>query len=300
MLMPNNFHYQRRPTMKQSMEDQLTEIYCFVDDFLKKHPRVAQGRESNPSAPQFRDAAVIPLAMLQGDLGCPTRSQADQRVAAKAGRAFPHGCGSKPGRARWPAWSPVSGWLVLVSRAGPRQARKLFRMESQPIPVGPPLRHGRVRLLREAGAGFGKTQKGGFFGFKVHALVKPHGMTVGAVRTPAHTEDRDPARALAWATEGGLCLADWGDRGKDVQDWLIEDAALLLSTTAEATEKRAPISAVRERVERTFSQLGDRVVDRVVDRVFSRSWNGLWNGLWNTIKLKRLHLNLCLNGIIEA
>src|SRR5262249_46531455 len=174
-----------------------------------------------PSAPQFRDAAVIPLAMLQGDLGCPTRSQADQRVAAKAGRAFPHGCGSKPGRARGPAWSPVSGCLVLGSRAGPRQPLNLSRMKTRPIPVGPPLRHGRVRLLREAGAGFGKTQKGGFFGFKVHALVKPHGMTVGAVRTPAHTEDRDPARALAWATEGGRRLAHSGDPAQAVHDCLI-------------------------------------------------------------------------------
>ena len=73
---------------------------------------------------------------------------------------------------------------------------------------------------------------------------------------------------------------------------LLDEADLLLLTTAEAGDKRALVCSLRERVETTFSQLWNRFVDRV----FSRSWNGLWT----TIKLKLLHLNLCLNGIIEA
>jgi len=73
---------------------------------------------------------------------------------------------------------------------------------------------------------------------------------------------------------------------------LIEEADLLLLTTNAVGERRALVCSLRERVETTFSQLWSRFVDRV----FSRSWNGLWT----TIKLKLLHLNLCLNGIIEA
>jgi hypothetical protein len=87
-------------------------------------------------------------------------------------------------------------------------------------------------------------------------------------------------------------LADWGYRSRDLQGLLIAEADLLLITTAEVSAKRSLISSLRERVETTFSQLWDRFIDRV----FSRSWNGLWN----TIKLKMLHLNLCLNSIIEA
>ena len=102
----------------------------------------------------------------------------------------------------------------------------------------------------------------------------------------------DVTPALAWAADGGLCLSDMGYRSKALQDSLIEDADLLLITPAESGDKRALISSLRERVETTFSQLWNRFVDRV----FSRSWNGLWN----TIKLKTLHFNLCLKGIIET
>ncbi len=49
---------------------------------------------------------------------------------------------------------------------------------------------------------------------------------------------------------------------------------------------------MRERIETTFSCLWGRFVDRV----FSRSFHGLWN----TIKLKMLHYNLCLAGILPA
>jgi hypothetical protein len=169
---------------------------------------------------------------------------------------------------------------------------QLLLMDSKPIPVCHPLRHGRVRLLREDGAWFGKTTKGWFFGFKLHAPVNQLGLILGVVLTPANVDDRDAALALASVTAGGCCLADWGYRSGALQDLLLAEADLLLITTAEATDRRPLISSLRERVETTFSQLWDRFVDRV----FSRSWQGLWD----TIKLKMLHLNLCLNGIIEA
>jgi hypothetical protein len=49
---------------------------------------------------------------------------------------------------------------------------------------------------------------------------------------------------------------------------------------------------VRERIETVFSGLWARFIDRV----FSRSWEGLWS----TLKLKMLHYNLCLAGILPT
>src|SRR5262245_11772547 len=276
--------------MKKSIDDQWIEIYYFVDDCLKKHPKFAQGRESNHHTPQVSDAEVIPLALRQGSFGWVTRSQPSPLVAANARRAVPHWCSYQQGMARWHAWSPWIGLWVLVSGARPAEEMNLFRIDSKPIPVCHPLRHGRVRLLREEGGWFGKTKQGGFFGFNLHAMVNQRGWVVGVRLTPANSDARDPALALAWAREGGGCLADWGDRSKDVQDLLSDEADWLWITTAEAPEKRPVISSLRERVETTFSQLWDRFLDRI----FSRSWNGSWN----TMKLKMLHLNLCLNGII--
>jgi hypothetical protein len=278
--------------MKKSINDQLTEIYYFVDEAIKNYPQFANWRESNNRTPKFSDAEVITIALMQGYFGCATLSLTYQLVKANAGQAFPHLCSYKQWMMRLHALNPLIGMLVQVSSARPSEEARLFLMDSKPIPVCHPLRHGRVRLMREDGAWFGKTSKGWFFGFKLHAIVNHQGLVVGVLLTPANTDDRDVAPALAWATDGGLCLADWGYRSKDLQDLLIKEADLLLITTADGGDKRGLISSLRERVETTFSQLWNRFVDRV----FSRSWNGLWN----TIKLKMLHLNLCLNNIIEA
>jgi hypothetical protein len=104
--------------------------------------------------------------------------------------------------------------------------------------------------------------------------------------------DAEAAPALAWALDGGLVLGDRAYRAAELKELLWAEADLLLLTPGEATGgQRALISSLRERVETTFSQLWNRFVDGV----FSRSWNGLWR----TIKLKLLHLNLCLAGVIH-
>lgn len=279
--------------MKKSIIDQLTDIYCFLDDFLKSHPELAQWRQSNNTEPKFSDAEVITIALMQGYFECATLKGAYLLVAANAPGAFPHLCSYQQWLQRVHALTPLIGRLLLeaASRAEPRIS--LHLIDSKPIPLSHPLRHGRVRLLREDGAWFGKTKKGWFFGFKLHAIVDQRGLIVGALLTPANTDDRDPALALAWTVDGGLCLADLGYRGKKVQELLLEEADLLLLTPADAQgRQRALLSSLRERVETTFSQLWDHFIDRV----FSRSWSGLWN----TIKLKMLYHNLCLAGLISA
>jgi hypothetical protein len=52
--------------MTQSIEHQMIEIYCFIDDYLKAHPRCAKWRRSPHSEPRFTDAEVRTIAFLQG------------------------------------------------------------------------------------------------------------------------------------------------------------------------------------------------------------------------------------------
>ncbi len=181
----------------------------------------------------------------------------------------------------------------------------IYIVDGKPIPVCKPLckpiRHGRVKLLREDGAYFGKGSTGWFFGFKLHAFVDARtGQIVSALLTPANFSERDAAMTVADSVySGGLLLADLGYTSKgDVLDhWLSEECGLTLITPAEAKatgnpRHKALLSSVRERVETTFSAL----YARFVDRVLSRSWEGLWS----SIKLKMLHFNLCQAGIISA
>ena len=278
-----------------SIEYQMTEIYCFIDDYLKAHPKLAQWRRSPNSQPHFTDAEVLTIAVLQNSFGCSTLKKAYQLVRDNWSAAFPRLVSYKQWVARLHALSGVVGQLVRSVALRLEEADNFYLMDSKPIPVCHPIRHGRVRLLREDGAYFGKTSKGWFFGFKLHLLIAERGHILGALLSPANWDDRDPALALCCATEGGAVLGDLGYRGDDFAELLMEEAEALMLTPADGGRRhslrRALLSSVRERIETTLSQLWSRFVDRV----FSRSWTGLWT----TIKLKMLHYNLVHAGMLS-
>jgi hypothetical protein len=293
------------PSAASSVTDQMTDLYAFVDDFLKSHPGQAKWRRSPNAAPAFTDAEVIAIglmiaiALMQGVFGCATLKKAHLLVAAGWRSAFPRLCSYPQWLARLHRLSAIVGHLMQAALGVQGLGARLYLLDGKPIPVCKPIRHGRVRLLREDGAYFAnevghKGSTGWFFGFKLHVLAHHTGSIVGAVLTPGNTGERDVAVALGLSVDGGVVLADLGYRSKD--DALAQEADLLLITPADAGEKgserRRLHSCVRERVECTFSALWDRFVDRVLSRS--------WQGLWSTVKLKMLHFNLCQAGIITA
>jgi transposase len=278
-----------------SIEHQMTEIYCFIDDYLKAHPHQTQWRRSPNQRPRFTDAEVITIALLQNSFGCATLKKAYQLVKDNWRAAFPHLVSYKQWVQRLHALSAVVGQLVRAVSLKLSEADNFYLMDSKPIPVCHPMRHGRVRLLREDGAYFGKTSKGWFFGFKLHLLIAERGHILGAVLSPANWNDRDPAPALCDVAQGGVVLADLGYTGDEFACQLMEQLEVLLLTPTDGgirkSAGRALLSSVRERIETTLSQLWSRFVDRV----FSRSWAGLWT----TIKLKMLHYNLVHAGLLS-
>ena len=278
--------------MSRSVEHQMTEIYCFVDEFFKTHPRLAQWRHSPNACPHFSDAEVLTIALLQGVFEVATLKQTYRLVAQNWSRAFPQ----LPSYKQWLTrvhhlLSQVSGLLATTCTQRWRAAR-LYLIDSKPIPLCLPIRHARVRLWREEGAYFGKTSKGWFFGFKLHLLRHIDGRVLKVVLTPGNYDDRVPALDLVQVVDGGVTLGDLGYRGADCATALAEDADMLLITRDQAPAHRFVLSQVRQQIETTFSQLWWRFVDRV----FSRSWTGLWN----TLQLKVLYYNLRHVGILSA
>jgi transposase len=276
-----------------SIVDQMTAVYVFLDDYLQAHPTHAHWRRSPHGDPSFTDAEVLTIALLQGCLGVSTLKQAYQFVAANQPAAFPHLPSYSQWLARLHALSGLTGRLLQAAARCGLLHERLYLLDSKPIPVCKPIRHGRVRLLRDEGAYFGKTRCGWFFGFKLHALAHHSGGILAVVLTPGNWPDQDVALSLAWSVAGGIALADLAYRAPELAQTLWEEAGLLLLTPAAAGEnrpQRALISSVRERIETTFSALWAHFIDRI----FSRSWEGLWS----TLKLKLLHHNLCLAGII--
>jgi len=183
------------------------------------------------------------------------------------------------------------GALLQATTQQLNSSAAFYLIDAKPLPVCHPVRHRRVRLLREDGAWFGKTSKGWFFGFKLHVLRHIDGRIVNLVLTPGHWDDRAPALALLEGVEGGVTLGDLGYRGKQrAAEWAAE-AGMLVLTRADAPEKKCLLAQVRQGIETSFSQLWHRFLDRV----FSRSWRGLWN----TVQLKVIHYNLWHAGVLS-
>jgi transposase len=279
-----------------SIVEQMTAVYVFVDDYLQAHPGLSQWRRSNHHDPAFTDAEVITIGLLEGCLGTATLKKTYEYVADNLGDAFPRLPSYQQWLARLHALTGVIGYLLQAAGCrAPLDDAHFYLLDSMPIRMCKAVRHGRVRLLCPDGAHFGKNSTGWFFGFKLHVLVHHSGVILAAILTPANWPDRDAALILAWSVRGGIALADLGYRGEELAQLLAEEADLLLLTPASAGEnkaQRALISSIRERVETTFGALWERFIDRVRPRS--------WEGLWCRLKLKMLHYNLGLAGLLPT
>ena len=274
-----------------TINHQLVQIYCFVDDALKANPEWAAWRHSNHARPRFTDAEVLTLALIQHSLGVPTLAKTYDLIAANYGSAFPNLPSYPQWIARLHALDEVVGHLVSLA-AGAFGHTRLYLFDALPLPLCVPLRHGRVRLLREDGASFGKSSKGWFFGFKLHVVTDIDGRVWQALMTSAPTQDRQAVEALASALDGGIGIGDANYSGAAFQQEVGDQTELQMVTWIEAKPARSLLGQLRIRIEGVFAKLWAKFIDRI----YSRSWVGLWN----TVKLKILHYNLVTSKLLEV
>jgi hypothetical protein len=277
----------------RSIKEQLTLVYCLVDDGLKSENNGGNWRKSNHN-PKCTDAEIIAVAMMQSYFGTATLKRTFLLIKANDPEAFPHLPSYRQWLARLHKLSFQTGTILENIPLNIKELEEIYLIDSYPINLCQAIRHGRVNLLRDEGAYFGKGAKGWFFGFKLHVLSTRTGQIVGAVLLPTSYDDRAGARMLAsLMEEGSLCLADLGYRGEKFQLEMYEEEGVLFLTRADITSQRVKIlhSTIRERVEGIFSSLWERFATRV----YSRSWHGLWN----TLKLKMLDYKLCFANVIS-
>ena len=276
-----------------SIKEQLVLVYCLADDSIKSQEPEGNWRKSNHK-PKCTDAEVIALAMMQSYFRTATLKRTYLLVTANDPKAFPFLPSYKQWMARLHHLSRQIGAMLESIPLHISDLEEIFLIDSFPVPMCQPIRHGRVNLLRDEGAYFGKGTKGWFFGFKLHTLTTRTGQIIGAIFLPTNYDDRAGAKMLAsLLEEGSLCLADLGYRGIDFQTQMYEEEGVLFVTRADIESPSLKIthSLIRERVEGVFSSLWERFATRV----YSRSWNGLWN----TLKLKMLDYKLCFAKIIS-
>ena len=277
----------------RSINAQLVLVYCLADDGLKSEKNGGRWRKSNHN-PKCTDAEIIAVAMMQSYFGCATLKRTFLLVKANEPKAFPHLPSYQQWLARWHRLSSQMGAILENVPLNIKDLDEIYLIDSFPIPMCQPIRHGRVNLLRDEGASFGKGTKGWFFGFKLHVLSTRSGQIVGSVLLPTSYDDREGAKVLVdLLEEGSLVIVDLGYRGVKFQTQMYEEEGVLFITRADISSSSLKIthSTIRERVEGIFSSLWERFATRV----YSRSWNGLWN----TLKLKMLDYKLCFANLIS-
>jgi hypothetical protein len=267
----------------------MTAMYCFVSDVLSARPDLANWRRSPNCHPALSDAEVITIALMQNCYQVATLKQTYRLIRDDFASAFPKLCSYQQFMARLNRLGEIIGHLVsLCCVAG---WLRLYLLDSKPLPLCKRVRTGRVRLLREDGAYWGKSSSGWYFGFKLHAIVDTRGQIWWGVLTGGNVPDRDVACLLASALDGGIGLGDHGYRSRAHQAEIDEATELLLITPSDAGQKRSLVSTVRQRVETVFSQLWHHFIDRI----YARSWTGLWT----SVRLKMLFHNMALNGYVS-
>jgi transposase len=276
-----------------SIKEQLVLLYSTVDDLLKKQTRGGQWRESN-NTPRFTDAEVLTIALMQSYFRTDTLKRTYLLVKANDSTAFKYLPSYKQWLARLHRLARQTGEMIFsVPLKIEDFAEEVYLIDSYPVRMCEAIRHGRVNLLRDQGAYFGKTSKGWFFGFKLHVLTTMKGKIIAAVLTNGNVDDREGARMLAgYLDKDSLCLADLGYRGECFQLEMFEEEGVLFLTRHDIpdAELKKLHSKLRNRVETTFGELWRRFTDRV----FSRSWLGLWN----TLLLKMFECKLCQTNIL--
>lgn len=262
--------------------DKLTEIYCFVDDFLKHNRQLAEWRRSNNRRPRISDSEILTIALMQSEFGVESLKKTFSLIEENFSSEFPELCGYKQFIRRLHRLAPLVE--KIFEKTASFYESNLFLIDAKPIPLCATVRHWRVRLLRDDGAYFGKTSKGWFFGFKLHVLTTPEKKISGCILTPGNYSDRSVAEALTEFIEYRTVIGDLGYSGERLQNELLEENRCLLITKRDAKRRGLRLPPVRQRIEAGFSILWHHFIDRV----FSRSWIGLWN----TILLKLLFFNL--------
>src|SRR5947209_19041038 len=125
----------RGTTPMSSIVDQLTELYVFVDDFLTTHPAVAPWRRSPHDTPEFTDAEVLTVALLQGCLGVASLKQTYRLVAHNYRSAFPQLCSYPQWITRLQALTAQVSALLMTTTQMPAESTAFYLIDAKLLPV---------------------------------------------------------------------------------------------------------------------------------------------------------------------
>lgn len=245
--------------MIADLDDLLTALYVFADDFLPERDPSRPGRK-----PRIGDAEVICLAVAQVLLDCPK----ERRFLRFARRRLGHLFGYIPGQSgynkRVRALAPeIVRVLGLLARISPSWCDGLRLIDATPVPCGASRETvKRSEFAGHAAYGYCAAHSRHFWGFKLYLLCASDGMPIAFELAPANAPEREVVAELLRRVEleGYTVIGDKGLSGADIEELVRALGAVFLRPDRRDEAPRfGSLGGCRQWIEAIFDQYKDQL-----------------------------------------
>jgi len=206
------------------MKKDITELYCFIDDFTKSCKEMMQSKQialngkcNKPTrSPGLSESEIITIILLFQQSPCKNFKYFYNSYLALYKDEFP----AMPSYERFIALMPRSMSfmiLLLYSLLTPPCTSDIHFIDSTSLAVCSNKRISRNKVFKGL-AQIGKTTKGWFFGFKLHVIIDEKGNLIRVKLTAGNKDDRSVVKQMTDNIFGFL----FGDKGYISKDLFME------------------------------------------------------------------------------
>jgi hypothetical protein len=248
-----------------SLEDFITEVFCLVDDELKRLLPWLTRRRHGPQ-PQLSDSEVMTMEAVGEHLGLDTDKGIWEYFTRHYKNLFPK-LGSRCSFLRQGAnlWAYKQALQISLAEKLGVNEDTIHIVDGLPLTVCNFKRAPRRRIFPgEANLGRCETKGHVYCGFKGHLLIDTRGVIGGFTLTPASVDERQ----AAWDLIGRISVRLVGDKGyagKNNKELLKHETGIsLLSGNRKNMKEQIPkaldysINRVRKIIETVIGQLSER------------------------------------------
>ena len=259
--------------MLTDLDDLLTALYVFADDFLPARPKSRPGRK-----PRITDAEVICLAVAQVLLDCPKERRFIRFARRRLGHLFGYIPGQSGFNKRVRAVAPqICAVLGALARISPSWCDGLRLIDATPVPCGQSRETvKRSEFAGHAAYGYCAAHSRRFWGFKLYLLCASDGMPLRFCLAPANEPEREVVASLLAGEDlrGYTVIGDKGLSGAELEELVASlGGAFMRPDRRDEAPRHGSLGAIRQWIEAIFDQLKDQLS---LERHGAHLPEGLW------------------------
>lgn len=259
--------------MLTDLDDLLTALYVFADDFLPGRAKSKPGRK-----PRISDAEVICLAVAQVLLDCAKERRFIRFARRRLGHLFPYIPGQSGYNKRVRDLAPqICALLGQLARISPSWCDGLRLVDATPVPCGASRETvKRSEFAGHAAYGYCAAHSRHFWGFKLYLLAASDGMPIAFCLAPANAPEREVVASMLEGVEleGYTVIGDKGLSGAEIEELVAGlGGAFLRPDRRDEAPRFGDLGGVRQWIEAIIDQLKDQLS---LERHGAHTPAGLW------------------------